>query len=90
MTEVAPLVCGFKLVVALVFANAGSGGDHVVARAVGARCLVMVQGSSGVPGELTLMPEVESLGVVEEKITSPHESIGWTQLCPNIVGGVWS
>ena len=76
----------FGLVAILVFAN----GDHVVARAVGACCPVLVQGSSGVPGELALMPEIESLGVVGEKIISPHESIGWSQSRPNIVGGVWS
>ena len=61
-------------------AGAGSVSDRVVVCAVGARFLIVVQGSSGVPGELTLMPDVDSLGVVEENMTSPHESIGWLQL----------
>ena len=72
------------------FAGAGLRCSRVAVRAVGVRCLVVVHGSSGVPGELSLMPEIDSLGVVEANITSPHESIGWAQSCPNIGGGVCS
>ena len=48
----------------------------------------MIQGNSGVSDEITLMPEVESRGVVEAKITSPQESICWLQPWPNIDGCV--
>ena len=72
------------------YAGAGLGCNRVAVRAVGARRLVVVHGSSGVPGELSLMPEIDNLGVVEANITSPHESIGWAQSCPNIGGGVCS
>ena len=50
-------------------------------------CLCTVHGSSGVPGELMLMLDTDSLGVVEENMISPHESKGWLQSWPNMVGG---
>ena len=84
------LVRWVTVVAVLEFAGAGLRCNCVAVRAVGARRLVLVHGSSGVPGELSLMPEIDNLGVVEANITSPHESIGWVQLCPNIGGGVRS
>ena len=71
-------------------AGAGLGCNRVAVRAVGVRLFLVVHGRSGMPGELSLMPEIDSLGVVEANITSPHESIGWTQSWPNICGGVRS
>ena len=44
-----------------------------------ARHFLVVQGSSGVPGELTFMPDVDNLGVVEANMISPYESVGWLQ-----------
>ena len=67
---------GVNVVAALKYSGAGSGGDHVVVCAVGARCFSLVQGSSGVSGELTLMPDVDSLGGFDANMTSPHESVG--------------
>ena len=77
-------------VAALELAVAGAGGDHVVVCAACACHFRVVQGSSGVPGELTVMPDVDNLGVVEANMISPHESVGWLQSWPNIVGGVYS